>query len=368
MRSHDVASRAQKSAVVCTAADYVADMDVERVNAVQRLAVSNAAVLNTGDALALVEEHEAVGALVGRLVVAVAFDDNPNFARLAERAAQLPCVFVCVGPASDEPAGPGPGAVGLDVNVPDIDGLAAIVATVERSSAAAVALVQLLRLGDHLDLHDALVAESMAYGLLQSGQTFRQWLRSQPARTHRPTELPVRVERNDATLRCTIDRPEVSNAFDAATRDAVVDAMAVATADPTITVVELCGDGPDFCSGGDLSEFGVTPDPVVAHLVRTTRSAGRAIAAVAEATTAYLHGACVGAGIELPAFAGRVVASPDTRISLPEVAMGLIPGAGGTVSLARRIGRRRTAWLALTGETIDAATAFEWGLVDELTH
>jgi enoyl-CoA hydratase/carnithine racemase len=60
------------------------------------------------------------------------------------------------------------------------------------------------------------------------------------------------------------------------------------------------------------------------------------------------------------------VARPDTVIGLPEVSLGLIPGAGGTVSLPRRIGRHRTAWLALTGRTIDAATARAWGLVDEI--
>jgi enoyl-CoA hydratase/carnithine racemase len=49
---------------------------------------------------------------------------------------------------------------------------------------------------------------------------------------------------------------------------------------------------------------------------------------------------------------------------LPEVGMGLIPGAGGTVSIPRRIGRHRTAWLALTGNTIDAGTALAWGLAD----
>jgi len=61
-----------------------------------------------------------------------------------------------------------------------------------------------------------------------------------------------------------------------------------------------------------------------------------------------------------------VMARPDTVIGLPEVSLGLIPGAGGTVSLPRRVGRHRAAWLALTGRTIDAATALAWGLVDEL--
>jgi enoyl-CoA hydratase/carnithine racemase len=79
-----------------------------------------------------------------------------------------------------------------------------------------------------------------------------------------------------------------------------------------------------------------------------------------------VHGACVGAGAELPAFAARVEAAQDAYFQLPEVGMGLIPGAGGTVSLPRRIGRQRTARFALTGERIDAATAQRWGLVDAL--
>jgi enoyl-CoA hydratase/carnithine racemase len=53
-------------------------------------------------------------------------------------------------------------------------------------------------------------------------------------------------------------------------------------------------------------------------------------------------------------------------LQLPEVTMGLIPGAGGTASLPRRIGRHRTAWMALTGQFVDVVTAQQWGLVDEV--
>ena len=81
---------------------------------------------------------------------------------------------------------------------------------------------------------------------------------------------------------------------------------------------------------------------------------------------ASIHGPCIGAGIELPAFAGRVVAAQETTFRLPELAMGLIPGAGGTVSIPRRIGIHRTLYLALTGDVLDADTALAWGLVDEL--
>ena len=68
----------------------------------------------------------------------------------------------------------------------------------------------------------------------------------------------------------------------------------------------------------------------------------------------------------MAAFAGHVAAHPETTFGLPEIGLGLIPGAGGTVSLPRRIGRQRTGALALTGRRIDVPTALDWGLVDVL--
>ena len=149
-------------------------------------------------------------------------------------------------------------------------------------------------------------------------------------------------------------------------RDQLVEAFELARLDDSITEIHLRGDGPSFCAGGDLDEFGARPDPATAHLVRILQSAGRSIEAVGTRVTAHVHGACRGSGVELPAFAGRVVASSDATFGLPEVQLGLIPGAGGTVSLPRRIGRHRTAWLALTGRSIDAPTALSWGLVDDV--
>jgi enoyl-CoA hydratase/carnithine racemase len=89
---------------------------------------------------------------------------------------------------------------------------------------------------------------------------------------------------------------------------------------------------------------------------------------LAPKVNALIHGSTLGGGIEMAAFAGRVVAHPATRIGLPEIGLGLIPGAGGTVSLPRRIGRQRTAALALTGRSIDAATALGWGLIDAISE
>lgn len=79
-----------------------------------------------------------------------------------------------------------------------------------------------------------------------------------------------------------------------------------------------------------------------------------------------VQGPCVGAGVELSAFAGRVIADPHTTFRLPEISMGLIPGAGGTVSISRRIGRQRTARLAILGEPMGAAEALAYGLIDEI--
>jgi enoyl-CoA hydratase/carnithine racemase len=149
-------------------------------------------------------------------------------------------------------------------------------------------------------------------------------------------------------------------------RDGLVAALELAVLDDTVAEVVLGGAGRCFSAGGDLDEFGTAPDPVTAHFVRTFGGAARLLHRVARRTTARVHGVCVGAGIELPAFAHRVVAAPDAAFRLPEVAMGLIPGAGGTVGIPRRIGRWRTLYLALSGRTVSAHTALAWGLVDEV--
>jgi enoyl-CoA hydratase/carnithine racemase len=244
---------------------------------------------------------------------------------------------------------------------------AALDAAVRASPAAATALVQVLRATEAMPVADALTVESMAYSMLQHGETFGAWLRSRPEpRAHTDAHAPVRLDRDGDRLDVVLDRPHVHNAFNAAMRDALCEAFAVARYDDSITEVHLRGDGPSFCSGGDLSEFGLATDAAAAHLVRVERSVGRAIDLVAARVTTHLHGACIGAGIELSAFAGRVVAAPDAEVRLPEVAMGLVPGAGGTASIPRRIGRHRTAYLALSGATLDARTALAWGLVDEL--
>jgi enoyl-CoA hydratase/carnithine racemase len=245
---------------------------------------------------------------------------------------------------------------------------AAVLGAVAAAPGAASVLAALLRWSADLAVPAALDAESLAYSTLLGGPEFGRWLGRWGSRPPPPPARgePVLVERRRDVLHVTLNRPERRNAYGREVRDALVSALHLAEVDPSLTRVVLAGAGPAFCSGGDLDEFGTAPDPVTAHLVRTRAGAALPLHRLRGRVEARLHGPCVGAGIELPAFAGRVIATPDATFRLPELGMGLIPGAGGTVGIPRRIGRWRTAHLALTGRTLDAATALDWGLVDAI--
>src|SRR5512139_2880270 len=247
------------------------------------------------------------------------------------------------------------------------DDLDAVLATVAAAPRASLTLAAVLEAASRAALDDGLLIESLAYSTLLAGPEFAAWRTRTVRRTPPAVDDPVLVERHGAALLITLNRPERRNAFGHAMRDGFLDALDVARLDPTVSEVVVRGAGPAFCSGGDLDEFGTAPDPVTAHLVRLRRSAGRAVAALGGRVRFEVHGACVGAGVEVPSFASRVTAAADARFRLPELGMGLIPGAGGTVSLTGRIGRWRTAYLALTDRAVDAATALEWGLIDART-
>lgn len=245
--------------------------------------------------------------------------------------------------------------------------LASLAAGVAANPQAAVAMAQLLRLACWDDVAAGLVAESLTYSTLQSGPEHRRWLSDRgPATVPPDPGDPVLVRRIGSRLDVVLDRPHRANAVTAAVRDALVEAFRLASLDPTLDGIVLTGAGASFCSGGDLAEFGTTPDPATGHAVRTLRSPAWWLHRIGRRVRVHLHGACIGAGIELPSFAGTVLAAPDTRIRLPEVAMGLVPGAGGTVGITRRIGPSRTTYLAVTGAQLDAHEALAWGLVDRI--
>jgi len=242
--------------------------------------------------------------------------------------------------------------------------LAAIAARCPR---AAVVLGQVLRASQELPVPAALNVESFAYSMLLDGPEFRRWLAERPERPPPgPVPEPVLTRRDGDRLLITLNRPQRRNAYGRQLRDALADGLRIALLDPGVRKVVLDGAGPAFCSGGDLAEFGTAPDLVTAHLVRTLGGAGRLVSELKDRIEVHLHGPCVGAGVELPAFAGTVIAAEGTTFTLPEVSMGLLPGAGGTVSIPRRVGRWRTLYLALSGRPLAVATALSWGLVDRV--
>ncbi|MGW4369322.1 enoyl-CoA hydratase/isomerase family protein [Nocardia takedensis] len=257
------------------------------------------------------------------------------------------------------------------VECPDVDeALTRLRAAVERSPRASVALGRLLRQTPDLDTVSGLAAEAVTYSMLLSGTEFARWLseRGSP-RAEAASDRPlVRVDRDGDRLEILLDHPERRNALSFRLREELLEAVGLVAYDPEIAKVDLRGAGPAFCSGGDLDEFGTATDLTAAYLVRLERAPWRVIDAVRDRVTAHVHGACIGAGMEMAAFAGAVIAAPDTVFRLPEIDMGLVPGAGGTVSVPRRIGRWRAAWLMLTGLPLDARTALRWGLVDALDH
>lgn len=264
------------------------------------------------------------------------------------------------------PAAPGKSWVKV-VNANDADRqLARIAARVGAAPSAATALATMLPVVDRLPVPEALVVESAHYSMLLAGPEHAEWRASMPRRAIPPSEDPVVLTRAGNELIIELNTPRRHNAFSRAVRDAVVEALVVAAVDPAVRVT-LRGNGPSFCSGGDLDEFGTNPDVVAAYGIRLAHSAGLAVHRVADRLTTQVHGAVIGAGVEIASFSGRVVAEESAWFCLPELGFGLIPGAGGTVSVSRRIGRWRTAWMVLTGDRVALSTALEWGLVDGRT-
>lgn len=229
---------------------------------------------------------------------------------------------------------------------------------------AALVLMRVLRIGEGLGFAAALEVESLAYSALLGGGEFARWRTVNPpgAMPPGPTE-PVRYERDGEIVTLTLASPATRNAMSAPMRDALYAALAGVVEDPSAPALVLRGEGRCFSTGGELAEFGTARDLAAAHLVRTRRSAALLLHRLAGRAEVRLHGACIGSGIEIAAAAARRVAAPGTVFQLPELRMGLIPGAGGTVSVARAIGRQRTAWLALSGRRIGVERALDWGLI-----
>lgn len=157
----------------------------------------------------------------------------------------------------------------------------------------------------------------------------------------------------------TIDNPPV-NALSQAVRAAIIAALKEAEDDPVVEAIILCGAGMRFSAGADIKEFGGPPlDP-------SLPSVCAAIERTEKPVIACLHGDVLGGALELALSCHYRVAAPGARVGLPEVKLGLLPGAGGTQRLPRLIGVAATLPIIVLGESVTTEQAAHIGLVDHI--
>lgn len=167
----------------------------------------------------------------------------------------------------------------------------------------------------------------------------------------------------DRIANFTLNRPEKKNALTGAMYEALTDGIVQAEADSGTRVILITGAGDAFCSGNDVQDFLTNPpqnsDSPVLRFLRTIAGANKPIVAA-------VNGAAVGIGTTLLLHCDIVLASPTARFQLPFTRLALVPEAASSLLLARFVGRRRAAWMLLTGESIKAETARDWGLITRL--
>lgn len=167
----------------------------------------------------------------------------------------------------------------------------------------------------------------------------------------------VRLSNRGKVAIATIDNPPV-NALSANLRAALLQAVEKALAEPQIAALVIAASGRSFVAGADISEFGKPPvAPLLPDLLAV-------IEASAKPVVAALNGVALGGGLELALACHARVASPAVRLGLPEIRLGLIPGAGGTQRLPRLIGPAKAFAMMLSGDAVSAQQAFQLGLID----
>lgn len=173
------------------------------------------------------------------------------------------------------------------------------------------------------------------------------------------TETPA-----DGVLLLRLNRPERRNALATPLLQAVADGLSAAAANDSVRCVVITGNENVFAAGADLDELAASgsDDPV-----ETPRFlAWAAIRAFPKPLLAAVEGWCLGAGSELMMCADIVIAGNAARIGQPETNLGIIPGAGGTATLTRLVGRALAMQMVLTGEPITAAKAHSAGLIADI--
>jgi enoyl-CoA hydratase len=176
----------------------------------------------------------------------------------------------------------------------------------------------------------------------------------------------LRVSTDDGVATVTIHRPEKRNALNAQVRRELVDALDALATDPDVRVVILTGAGDRaFVAGADIGEF-AERSPLEQRATMEGRRVFEVLADHPKPTIAAINGYALGGGCELALACDLRIAARSARLGQPEVALGLLPGGGGTQRLPRLVGLGRALRMILTGDLLDAEEAARIGLVDEV--
>jgi enoyl-CoA hydratase len=174
-------------------------------------------------------------------------------------------------------------------------------------------------------------------------------------------------EKKDHIACVTINRPKAMNAYNIQMRDDLYQVLSAIKDDPDVHVVIFKGAGEKaFCAGADLSEFLTAPSPIAARKIRWQRDVWGLFLSIPQPIIAALHGYVLGSGIEIALCCDIRIASKNAKFGLPEVALGMIPAAGGTQTLPRTVGKSKALEMLLTDEWIDGDEAFRIGLVNHV--
>lgn len=180
----------------------------------------------------------------------------------------------------------------------------------------------------------------------------------------------VTIEREGGVALVSVDNPPVNAMGDATLRE-LREAAFELEADPAVRAVVVTGTGKiAFLAGADIREFdGMLGQPSdFRDHVALSRQTFRAWASLRPPTFAALQASALGGGLELALCCDQIVADPRAKLGLPEVKLGLIPGAGGTQRLSARVPLGLARWMLLSGEPIDAEEALRVGLVDRISE
>ena len=171
-------------------------------------------------------------------------------------------------------------------------------------------------------------------------------------------------DKSGAVARIVLNRPRVMNAYNVQMRDELFLTLEAVRDDPDVRVAVLSGAGERaFCAGADLTEFGTAPSQVIARQVRWERDIWGLFLSIRKPLIAAIHGYVIGSGVEIACLCDIRIAADDAQFAMPEVALGMIPAAGGSQTLRRVIGASRALEMVLTNRRIGAEEARRIGMV-----